>query len=102
MEKYISSIKDLVIQALTNGSEIKAKAENGGALSCFQMGRVHLLGINTSIDFKKATNFFDNQSLADNPVANRLIGFIEECESQFHQVFSSYFKADKGNVPHVN
>lgn len=35
MEKYITSIKDLDVQALTNGSEIKAKAESGDALSCF-------------------------------------------------------------------
>lgn len=38
MEKYITNIKDLVILALTNGSEIKAKAESGDALSCFQIG----------------------------------------------------------------
>lgn len=38
MEKYITNIKDLVILALTNGSEIKAKAEGGGDLSCFFMG----------------------------------------------------------------
>lgn len=54
MEKYITSIKDLVIQVMTNGAEIKDKAEKGDAKSCFQMGMIHLLGINTPIDFKKS------------------------------------------------
>lgn len=35
MEKYVTSIKDLVIQALTNGSEIKAKVKSD-VLSCSQ------------------------------------------------------------------
>lgn len=38
MEKYVINIKVLVIQALTNGSEIKAKAESGDAFSCLQIG----------------------------------------------------------------
>ena len=29
MEKYVTNIKDLVVQALMNGSKIKAKAESG-------------------------------------------------------------------------
>lgn len=102
MEKYITSIKELVTQTIAGVSDIKAKAEDGDAESCFKMGMIHLLGINTSIDFKKAGNFFGNQALADNPVANRLIGFIAECEGQFAQAFSNYAKAGKGNRPHVN
>ena len=94
MEKYITSIKDLVIQALTNGSEIKAKAESGDALSCFQMGMIHLLGINTAIDFKKASEFFGNQSLSDAPDANRLLGFIAECEGDFSKSFQYYAKVE--------
>lgn len=43
MEKYVTNIKDLVIQALTNGSEIKANAESGDALSYFHRGMIHLL-----------------------------------------------------------
>lgn len=35
MEKYVINIKDIVIQALKNGPEIKVKAESGDALSCF-------------------------------------------------------------------
>lgn len=90
MEKYITSIKDLVIEALTNGSEIKAKAGNGDALSCFQMGMIHLLGINTPIDFKIAGDYLGNQSLKDNPNASRLLGFIAECEGKYSQAFQNY------------
>ena len=65
MEKYITNIKDLVIQFMTNGKEMEAKAKEGDAASCFQMGMVHLLGIKASVDFKKASQYFSNQSLAD-------------------------------------
>ena len=90
MEKYVTNIKDLVIHALTNGSEIKAKADSGDALSCFQMGMIHLLGINTPIDFKKASKFLSNQSLSDDPDANRLLGFIAECEGNYSHAFKNY------------
>lgn len=93
MEKYITSIKDLVILVLTNGSEIKAKAESGDALSCFQMGMIHLLGINIPIDFQKASMFLGNQSLNDDPEANRLLGFIAECEGNYSLAFKNYVKA---------
>ena len=102
MEK-ISSIKELVIQALTNGSEIKAKAESGDALSCFQMGMIHLLGIDTLIDFKKASKYFGNQSLSDDPDANRILGFIAECEGNYSQAFKKYANAGKAsNRPYIN
>lgn len=42
MEEYVTNIKDLVVRALTNGSEIKAKAENGDALSCSLMGMIRI------------------------------------------------------------
>ena len=93
MEKYVTNIKDLVIQALENDSEIKAKAESNDALSCFLMGMIHLLGIETPIDFKKASSFLGNQSLKDNPDANRLLGFIAECEGNFSLAFKSYANA---------
>lgn len=102
MEKYISSIKDLVIQALTSGSDIKAKAERGDALSCFQMGMIHLLGIGTPIDFKKAGIYLGTQSLSDNPDANRLLGFINECDGNYSQAFRNYAKAGKTNRPYIN
>jgi len=102
MEKYITNIKDLVIQTLTNGSEIKSKAENGDALSCFQMGMIHLLGIDTPIDFKKAGKYFGNPSLSDVPDANRLLGFIAECEGNYSQAFQYYANAGKANRPYIN
>jgi len=102
MEKYVTNIKDLVIQVLTNGSEIMAKAESGDALSCFQMGMIHLLGIGTPIDFKKAIQYFENQSLADDDDANRMLGFIAECEGRYSQAFNYYSKAGKKNRPYVN
>lgn len=102
MEKYVTNIKDLVIQTLTNGSEIKAKAESGDALSCFQMGMIHLLGVDTPIDFKKASKYLGNQSLSDNPDANRLLGFIAEFEGNYSQAFKNYAIAAKGNRPYIN
>lgn len=94
MEKYITSIKDLVIQVMSNGAEIKDKAEKGDAESCFKMGMIHLLGVNTQIDFKKATYFLGNPLLSDNPDANRLLGFIAECEGDFSKAFQHYAKAE--------
>ena len=90
MEKYISSIKDLVIQTITNGSEIKSKANSGDQMGCFQMGMIHLLGINTPMDFKKATHFFSNQSLSDDQDAIRLLGFIAECNGEYSSAFHYY------------
>ena len=102
MEKYVKDIKDLVIQTLTNGSEIKAKAKTGDALSCFQMGMIHLLGIDTPIDFNKASQHFGNQSLADDDDANRMLGFIAECEGNYSQAFKNYANAGKSNRPYIN
>lgn len=102
MDKYITSIKDLVIQVMTNGAEIKDKAEKGDAKSCFQIGMTYLLGVGTSIDFKKSSVFLGNQSLSGNSDAHRLLGFIAECEGQYSQAFSYYAKAGKGNGLYVN
>lgn len=93
MAKYISSIRDLVIHAMTNSSEIEASANNNDAEACFQMGMIHLLGTSSSIDFKKATTYFGNQSLAGNPEENRLLGFIAECEGDYSEAFKCYVKA---------
>lgn len=95
MDKYITSIKDLVIQTITNGSEIKSKANSGDSMGCFQMGMIHLLGINTPVDFKKANQFFSNQSLSDNQDAIRLLGFIAECEGNYSQAFQNYALTEK-------
>ena len=98
MEKYITSIKDLVIQSLTNGSEIKRKAESGDALSCFQMGMIYLLGINTAVDFKKAVKYFGNQSLVDNQDVNCLLGLIAEFEGNFSQAFHYYERTESSEI----
>lgn len=102
MEKNVTNIKDLVIQTLKNGSEIKAKAESGDALSCFQMGMIHLLGIETPIDFKKASNYLGNQLLSDDPDANRLLGFIAECEGNYSLAFKNYANSNKSNSSYIN
>lgn len=92
MEKYITNIKDLVIQFMTNGKEMEAKAKEGDFVSCFQMGMVHLLGIKASIDLKKASEFFSNQSLADDADAKRMLGFIAEFEGNYSLAFENYAK----------
>ena len=92
MDNYIFSIKDLVILSMTNGSQVTIKANNGDPECCFQVGMIHLLGINTPADFKKAIQFFSNQSLSDNQDVNRLLGFISECEGDFSHAFQYYAK----------
>lgn len=94
MEKYVTDIKDLVVQTLTSGTEIKAKAESGDALSCFQMGMIHLLGIDTPISYKKAAQYLGSQSLSDNHDANYLLGFIAECEGNYSHAFQNYAKPE--------
>jgi hypothetical protein len=91
--RYVTDIKDLVIQTLANGSEIKAKAVGGDALSCFQMGMIHMFGINTPIEFKEASKYFGYQSLSDDPDAKRLLGFISECEGYYSEAFKRYANA---------
>ena len=103
MAKYISSIRDLMIQ-VHDISDIKAKAEGDAPEACFQMGMIHLLGIKTPIDFKKASSFLENQSLADEADANRLLGFIAECEGDYALAFKKYSKAvgGKSKLPYLN
>ena len=90
MGKYISSIKDLVILVMTNGSQVIFKANSGDPESCFQVGMMHLLGINTPVDFKKASHYLSNQSLVGNQDANLLLAFIAECEGDFSKAFRQY------------
>lgn len=99
MEKYVTNIKDLVILALKNGSEIRAKAEDGDALSCFQMGMIHMIGIDTPIDFQKASKFLGHQSLNNDSEATSLLGFVSECEGDYSEAFKRYANAadEKGN-----
>ena len=97
MDKCITNIKDLVIQFMTNGKEMEAKAKEGDAASCFQMGMSHLLGIKASVDFKKASQFFCDQSLADDKDALRLLGFIAEQEGDYSLAFENYANAAGDN-----
>lgn len=92
MDKHITNIKDLVIKFMANEKEMEAKAKEGDAVSCFQMGVVQMLGVNTPVDFKKACLFLNNESLANNDDANRLLGFIAECESKYSEAFQAYAK----------
>lgn len=94
MNKYITSVKDLVLETLSNFSIIKTSADKGDASSCFKMGMIHLLGINTAVDFKKAVKYFGNQSLVDNQDATRLLGLIAEFEGNFSQAFHYYEKTE--------
>lgn len=92
MAKHTSSIRDLVIQAMKNGSKIEADAKNNSAEACFQMGMIYLLGIDTPIDFKKAASYFETQSLSGDSNVNRLLGFIAECEGNYSEAFKHYAK----------
>jgi hypothetical protein len=84
MDKYITSIKDIVYNSLTN------RIGDDDEASKFQLGMVHLLGIGTPVDFKRASQFFGNSSLKDNSDANRMLGFIAECEGDFSSAFKYY------------
>lgn len=92
MEKYVSSVKDFVLETLSKYSLIKTSADRDDAESCFKMGLIQLLGINTNIDFKKASEYFSNKSLTNNQDANRLLGFIAECEGNISSAFQYYSK----------
>ena len=85
MEKYITSIKDLVALEMANAVE-----ESDGAMSKFQRGMIHLLGINTPVDFRRAFQFLDNSFLKNDPDANSILGFIEECEGNYSSSFKHY------------
>lgn len=90
MGKYMSSIKDLVILVMTNGSQVIYKANSGDPESCFQVGMMHLLGINTPVDFKKASKYLSSQSLVGNQDATLLLAFIAECEGDYSKAFCQY------------
>ncbi len=94
MDKYITTIKDLVFESLKNDSQIQYLANVGKPEGCFKKGMIYLLGINTSVDFKEATKYFSNPSLADDQYANCLLGFIAECEGQFSSAFHHYANID--------
>lgn len=85
MEKYIRSIEDLVVLEKTNG--ILKRDESS---SNFLSGLVNLLGIYTPVDIRRAKQFFCNPSLTNDPDANCILGFIDECEGIFSSSFKHY------------
>lgn len=102
MEKYITSIKDLVALEMANAID-----EKDEYMSNFQKGMIHLLGINTPVDLKKASQFFTNSSLKNDPDANCMLGFIEECQGNYSSSFSHYALAaeksgEKQESPYLN
>lgn len=98
MEKYVTSLKELIAQSSTKSYEINEGAMKNEQIPCFQMGMVNLLGINTTIDFKKARSFFENQSLVGDSDAQRMLGLISELEGDYSSAFKNYTIAAGGSV----
>lgn len=93
MEKYVTNISDLVISAMTIGDTIERKAEGGDPEACFQMGMIHLLGIEKPVSFRMAIAFFGKKPLSANSYALRLLGFLNECDRNYSSAFQNYAKA---------
>ena len=98
MEKYITSLKDLIAETFRNSFKLNESAKNGDQKACFQMGMVYLLGINTAIDFKKAKLQFSSQSLLNDHDAQRMLGFLSELDGDYSSAFMYYAKAAGGVV----
>lgn len=98
MDKYITSLKDLIAETFRNSFKLNESAKNGDQKACFQMGMVYLLGINTAIDFKKAKLQFSSQSLLNNHYAQRMLGFLSELDGDYSAAFMYYAKAAGGVV----
>ena len=98
MEKYITSLKDLIAETFRNSFKLNESAKNGDPKACFQMGMVYLLGISTAIDFKKAKLQFSSQSLLNDHDAQRMLGFLSELDGDYSAAFMYYAKAAGGVV----
>ena len=98
MDKYITSLKDLIAETFRNSFKLNESAKNGDQKACFQMGMVYLLGINTAIDFKKAKLQFSSQSLLNDHYAQRMLGFLSELDGDYSAAFMYYAKAAGGVV----
>lgn len=96
MEKYITSLKDLIAETFRNSFKLNESAKNGDPKACFQMGMVYLLGISTAIDFKKAKSQFSSQSLLNDHDAQRMLGFLSELDGDYSAAFMYYAKAAGG------
>ncbi len=93
MEEYVKNISDLVISAMTIGDTIERKAEGGNPEACYQMGMIHLLGIEKPVSFRMAIAFFSKKSLSSYSYALRLLGFLKECDGNYSSAFQNYAKA---------
>lgn len=98
MDKYITSLKDLIAETFRNSFKLNESAKKGDSKACFQMGMVYLLGINTAIDFKKAKLQFSSQSLLNDHDAQRMLGFLSELDGDYSAAFMYYAKAAGGVV----
>lgn len=98
MDKYITSLKDLIAETFRNSFKLNESAKNWDQKACFQMGMVYLLGINTAIDFKKAKLQFSSQSLLNDHYAQRMLGFLSELDGDYSAAFMYYAKAAGGVV----
>lgn len=98
MDKYITSLKDLIAETFRNSFKLNESAKNGDSKACFQMGMVYLLGITTAIDFKKAKLQFSSQSLLNDHDAQRMLGFLSELDGDYSAAFMYYAKAAGGVV----
>lgn len=98
MNKYITSLKDLIAETSRNSFKLNESAKNGDPKACFQMGMIYLLGINTAIDFKKAKLHFSSQSLLNDHDSQRILGFLSELDGDYSSAFMSYAKAAGSEV----
>ena len=98
MDKYITSLKDLIAETFRNSFKLNESAKKGDSKACFQMGMVYLLGINTAIDFKKAKLQFSSQSLLNDHDAQRMLGFLSELDGDYSAAFMYYANAAGGVV----
>lgn len=93
MAKYFTSLEDLVGQIVSHGSDIENRILFNDPSSCFKIGMKYLLGIDTPINLKKAKEYFEKQSIADEPETRRLLGFIAEMEGNYSTAFNYYYHA---------
>lgn len=93
MAKYFTSFDNLVRQLLRYGPDIEKRLSYNDAGSYFKMGMKYFLGIHTPIDFEKASHFLNNDSLKNDPDANRLLGYLAEINGNYSISFYHYAKA---------
>lgn len=93
MAKYFSSLEDLVGQIISHGADIEKRILYKDPSSCFKMGMKYLLGIDTPIDLNKASEYFENQCISDEPDSIRFLGLIAELNGDYSSAFNHYYNA---------